>query len=126
MNQEIKTYQNAVDIIKTAILQSQARAVKAVNQEQLALYFGIGRYVSANTRKKNWGQGAIETISNQLKLELPGLRGFSARNIKNMRTFYEEWQELENHNSAVTTAKFTEINSVRADLQSAHGEYKHL
>lgn len=111
MSQEIKTYQNAVDIIKTAILQSQARAAKAINQEQLALYFGIGRYVSANTRKKNWGNGAIEAISNQLKLELPGLRGFSARNIKNMRTFYEGWQGLENQNSAVTTAKFTEINT---------------
>lgn len=33
---EIMKYQNAVDIIKTAILQSQARAAKAVNQEQLA------------------------------------------------------------------------------------------
>ena len=51
-----------MDIIKTAILQSQARAAKAINQEQLALYYGIGRYVSANSRKKNWGTGAIETI----------------------------------------------------------------
>ena len=107
----IKQYQSAVDVIKTAILQSQARAVKAVNQEQLALYYGIGRYVSANTRKKNWGQGAIEAISNQLKQELPGLRGFSARNIKNMRIFYEGWCMLERTNSAVTTAKFTEINT---------------
>ena len=38
-----------MDIIKTAILQSQARAAKAVNQEQLALYYGIGRYVSAKS-----------------------------------------------------------------------------
>ncbi len=68
MEQNIQKYQNAVDIIKTAILQSQARAAKAVNQEQLALYFGIGRYVSANTRKKNWGNGAIESISRQLRL----------------------------------------------------------
>ena len=108
---DIKEYQSAVNVIKTAILQSQARAAKAVNQEQLALYYGIGRYVSANTRKKNWGQGAIEAISNQLKLELPGLRGFSVRNIKNMRIFYEGWSMLERPNSAVTTAKFTEINS---------------
>lgn len=107
----IKEYQSAVNVIKTAILQSQARAAKAVNQEQLALYYGIGRYVSANTRKKNWGQGAIEAISNQLKQELPGLRGFSARNIKNMRIFYEGWNMLERPNSAVTTAKFTEINN---------------
>lgn len=110
MEQSIKTYQNAVDVIKTAILQSQARAVKAVNQEQLALYYGIGRYVSANTRKKNWGKGAIEAISSQLSKELPGLRGFSARNIKNMRTFYEGWRLLEQNNSAVTTAEFTRIN----------------
>ncbi len=107
----IRQYQNAVDIIKTAILQSQARAAKAVNQEQLALYYGIGRYVSANTRKKNWGQGAIEAISYQLKQELPGLRGFSARNIKNMRIFYEGWCMIERPNSAVTTAEFTEINT---------------
>ena len=121
MNQEIKTYQNAVDIIKTAILQSQARAIKAVNQEQLALYFGIGRYVSANTRKKNWGNGAIDAISRQLRAELPGLRGFSATSMRNMRTFYEEWRSLENNssvatdeipsNSSVTTDEFTEINT---------------
>ena len=104
-------YQKAVDVIKTAILQSQERASKAVNQEQLALYYGIGRYVSANSRKKNWGKGAIETISEQLRKELPGLRGFSARNIKNMRTFFEEWHMIEQHNSAVTTAEITKINT---------------
>ena len=121
---DIKQYQNAVDVIKTAILQSQARAAKAVNQEQLALYYGIGRYVSANTRKKNWGQGAIEVISNQLKQELPGLRGFSATSMRNMRTFYEEWRLLESNssvatdeipqlssNSSVATDEFTEINT---------------
>lgn len=111
MEQNIKTYQSAVDVIKTAILQSQARAAKAVNQEQLALYYGIGRYVSANTRKKNWGTGAIESISSQLRKELPGLRGFSARNIKNMRTFFEEWHMIEQHNSAVATAEITKINT---------------
>ena len=122
---EIRKYQIAVDAIKTAILQSQARAAKAVNQEQLALYYGIGRYVSTNTRKKNWGQGAIEAISNQLKQELPGLRGFSATSMRNMRTFYEEWRQLESNSSVTTdeiqqlsskssavTDEFTEINSI--------------
>lgn len=58
---------SAVQVIKVAILQSQQRALKAVNQEQLALYYGIGRYVSANTRNKNWGKGVIETISEQIR-----------------------------------------------------------
>ena len=75
------------------------------------LYYGIGRYVSANTRKKNWGKGALATISEQLRKELPGLKGFSERNLKNMRTFYEEWRMLEKCNSAGGTAEFTEINT---------------
>lgn len=102
---------NAVQVIKAAILQSQQRALKAVNQEQLALYYGIGRYVSANTRKKNWGKGALVAISEQLKKELPGLKGFSATSLRNMRTFYEEWSMLENSNSSVQTDEFTEINT---------------
>lgn len=81
----------AVKIIKTAILQSQYRAAKEVNCEQLSLYFGIGRYISENSRHGFWGTGAIEKISEQLHKELPGLRGFSAANIKFMRQFYEEW-----------------------------------
>lgn len=95
---------SAVEIIKTAILQSQSRAVKAVNQEQLALYFGIGRYISENSRNKNWGTGAIKTISDKLRQELPGLRGFGERNLKNMRAFYEAWEMLE-PDSAVATAE---------------------
>lgn len=90
---------NAVQVIKDAILQSQQRALKAINQEQLALYYGIGRYISVNTRKKNWGSGFIASISEQLRKELPGLKGFSARNLRNMRTFYEEWHQLEQPNS---------------------------
>ena len=97
---------NAVQVIKDAILQSQQRALKLVNQEQLALYFGVGRYISANTRTKNWGKGFIENISEQLRKELPGLKGFSVTNLRNMRTFYEEWRLLETANSSVQTDEF--------------------
>lgn len=97
---------NAVQVIKDAILQSQQRALKMVNQEQLALYYGVGRYISSNTRTKNWGKGFIENISEHLRKELPGLRGFSVTNLRNMRTFYEEWRLLETANSSVQTDEF--------------------
>ena len=101
----------AVDTIKTAILQSQLRAVKAVNQEQLALYYGIGRYISANTRNKNWGSGMIKAISQHLRNELPGLRGFGESNLKNMRAFYEAWNAIE-QNSPVATADSTSNSAI--------------
>ena len=97
-------YNDAVQQIKSAILRSQANALASVNQEQLALYYGIGRYVSVNTREGFWGKGAIATISARLRAELPGIRGFSESNIKSMRTFYEEWKDLED-NSPVATGE---------------------
>ena len=105
MNHEIDSkYAIAVQTIKSAILQSQYMAIKLVNKEQLALYYGIGRYISQNSRQGYWGTAAIKVISMRLQAELPGLRGFSERNLKNMRTFYEEWQALDS-NSAVVTAE---------------------
>ena len=101
---------NAVQAIKGAILQSQQHALAAINQEQLALYYGIGRFVSMNTRNKNWGKGFIEAVSEQLRKELPGLRGFSAASLRKMRTFYEEWQMLSD-NSFVETNKLVDIES---------------
>ena len=93
---DLHTYAEAVRVIKEAILRSQYRAASSANKEQLSLYYSIGCYVSKNSRDGFWGKGAIETISRQLQKELPGLRGFSSTNIKNMRSFYEEWSPIVN------------------------------
>ena len=92
---EIMNYDKAVEIIKTAILQSQYDAARSVNEKQLMLYYGIGKYISLNSRKGFWGKGAIDAISERLDKELPGLRGFTSRNLRYMRTFYEEWEMLD-------------------------------
>jgi predicted nuclease of restriction endonuclease-like (RecB) superfamily len=108
MEEKLSTkYNDAVQQIKAAILKSQAKALAGVNQEQLALYYGIGRYISNNSRAGFWGKDAIETISRQLSAEMPGLRGFSPRNLRNMRTFYEQWSALDS-NLAVPTAEMGE------------------
>lgn len=103
-------YNIAVQTIKDAILRSQYQAAKLVNREMLLLYYRIGRYVSANSRKGFWGTSAIETISERLRKELPGLKGFSETNIKNMRLFYEEWEPIFSK-SVVSTV----ISSVATD-----------
>lgn len=87
-------YNAAVQTIEEAILRSQYQAAKLVNREMLSLYYGIGRYISANSREGFWGTGAIKTISERLRKELPGLKGFSQTNLKYMRMFYEEWSPV--------------------------------
>lgn len=88
-------YLHDAEIIKNAILSAQYEAARGANSLQLMLYYSVGRYISQNTRKGKWGTGAIASISRLLKQDLPGLRGFSASNLKRMRTFYEEWNDLD-------------------------------
>lgn len=45
----LSNYIDAVAAIKEAVLQGQYKAVKEVNRVQLAVYFAIGKYLSANT-----------------------------------------------------------------------------
>lgn len=111
VRKDITQYHHAVSVIKCAILKSQARAAQTIVHEQLALYYGIGRYVSQNSRNGFWGKGAIETISTMLRAELPGLKGFSERNIKNMRTFYEQWILLDD-NSADASAEIEDASTI--------------
>ena len=106
----------AINVIKSAILQSQGRAVKMISGTQLSLYFGVGLYVSANSRKGTWGTAAIDEISEQLRRELPGLRGFSAQNIRNMRQFAEFWQPFLIHSPLASKMDFEDLqNQIECD-----------
>ena len=108
-----ENYAIAVKTIKTAILQGQYAAAKGTNRIQLATYFAIGKYISLNSRQGFWGKGAIETISEQLRRELPGLRGYSPSNMKNMRLFYEKWSVLDSK-SPIAIGESSEQNSTIA------------
>ena len=48
----IPDYSHAVAVIKSAVEQSRYRALQASNAEMLSLYYGIGKYVSENTRNR--------------------------------------------------------------------------
>lgn len=103
MKQQINNnYSNAIQLIKNAILKSRYRAAALANRELLSLYYGIGKYISDNSRNHFWGTNAIETISMQLQQELPGLRGFSDGNLRKMRIFFEEWKILTSNRSLAT------------------------
>jgi predicted nuclease of restriction endonuclease-like (RecB) superfamily len=125
-NTELINYTDAIKAIKLAILRSRYRTAVLANKEMLSLYFGIGKYVSDNSRKGFWGTGAVEQISEGLQKELPGLRGFSATNIKRMRSFHEEWakefNQIETDNSNRPIASVVNRPSVMDDFQQVENK----
>lgn len=109
----------AVETIKTAILRGQYEALKGTNRIQLAVYFAIGKYLSNNTRRLPYGAGALKAISDQLLRELPGLRGYSATNLKYMRLFYEAWQMLDVDSSVATDNSQSTIAMTESSQESS-------
>ena len=123
MKKEIRNYDKAVEDIKTAILQSQYEAAQSVNEKQLMLYYSIGKYISMNSRAGFWGKGAIDAISEKLSRELPGLRGFTARNLRYMRTFYEEWKilDFENAGNISGTDDSNDVEFMNSEMAARSG-----
>jgi len=121
-NQNIIPLSQAVEAIKTAILQGQYEANKDVNRIQLAVYFAIGKYLSKNTRNLEYGAGAIKAISDRLYKDLPGLRGYSASSLKNMRRFYEEWKLLDAENQDIQQSPIAIGESLPQQSPIAIGE----
>ncbi|MEE0950844.1 MAG: PDDEXK nuclease domain-containing protein [Paludibacteraceae bacterium] len=115
-NEMQQSYIKAAETIKNAILSAQYEAARGVNNIQLMLYYSVGRFISHYSRKAQWGTAAIASISHLLTHDMPGLRGFSEANIKKMRTFYEEWRELDAQTpeakSLIQTSDLPEINSL--------------
>jgi|GEM_PF-4086565 len=116
IRQSTVDYNVAVQAIKEAILRSQYQAAKLVNREMLSLYYGIGGYISANSRKGFWDTGAIGTISERLRKELPGLKGFSESNLKNMRMFYEEWAPVLGSSDSISSISPIMIGEIETTL----------
>lgn len=87
-----KEYLQFIADLRHNIIQSRYIAARLVNREQLQLYFKTGKMLSEKIATEKWGAKVIEQIAEDLQKEMPGLKGFSARNLINMRHFYNDYQ----------------------------------
>jgi len=79
--------------IKNKILSSQYEALKAVNKELINLYWEIGKNIVEKQEEFGWGKSVVKNLSQELQKEFVGMKGFSERNLWNMRNFYIEYQD---------------------------------
>jgi predicted nuclease of restriction endonuclease-like (RecB) superfamily len=73
--------------VKSRIRHAQTRAVFAANAELIRLYWDIGRMIDAKQGLEGWGAGVIPRLANDLRNEVPDVKGFSERNIGLMIAF---------------------------------------
>jgi predicted nuclease of restriction endonuclease-like (RecB) superfamily len=88
MNPIFPDYPLFLTEIKTLIRTAQYEALKAVNTQLIRLYWTIGERIVSKQQAEGWGKSVVEQLAQDLQNEFPGIQGFSARNIWNMRQFY--------------------------------------
>jgi predicted nuclease of restriction endonuclease-like (RecB) superfamily len=93
LSKEDQNFTSFIKDIKTKILSSQYEALKAVNKELINLYWDIGKNIVEKQEEFGWGKSIVKTLSDELQKEFVGMKGFSERNLWNMRTFHIEYKE---------------------------------
>jgi len=79
------TFKENVNKIVEKIELSQLEIFQNANQSILELYFFIGKIIEDNIK---WGNKFIDELSIELKIKFPKAKGYSPRNLRNMRKYY--------------------------------------
>ncbi len=74
--------------LKDCYHKAQIKAAVRVNSEQLLFNWNLGRDLVVRKAEEHWGKGVVEQVSLDLQAEFPDVKGFSARNLWNMRKWY--------------------------------------
>ena len=78
-----KDFKMIIANMKKEIISTQIKTIQEVNSNLIKLYFRLGKIVSEN---KVYGNNFTKQVS---------MKGFSERNIRAMRLFYEEYKDDE-------------------------------
>ncbi len=84
---ENNDYKNLVEEIKSKVRQAQYSAMVKVNGEMILLYWNIGKELNEQVQ---YGNSFIDTLAQEIRLDSPQVKGFSARNLRYMKRFAKE------------------------------------
>jgi len=114
-------YNKILNSIIIHIEQSKLRAFSEVNKALLQAYWNIGKELSKNAA---YGESVVEKLSRDLRLKYPGTRGYSIRNLWNMKRFYETYRKLQPLAGEFRNRKLQPLIAESQKLQPVVREFK--
>ncbi len=87
-------YLQWVELVSARYRTRQIKAAVKVNQEQLRFYWDLGYDIAIRDAENRYGKGFYAAISKDLQNALPNATGFSERNIRYAKRFYDLYSPL--------------------------------
>lgn len=91
MSNELIYYTQLLTHIKDRIRHAQVKAMLSANAEMILMYWDIGRMIHERRQQEGWGAKIIPKLAQDIRNELPEVKGFSERNIGYMIRFAREY-----------------------------------
>ena len=125
-----KEYVQWIYDIKQRFRNAQINAAVKVNSEQLLFNWQLGRDLVVRKAEEKWGNGIVEQVSLDLQAAFPEAKGFSARNLWNMKKWYSFYTSYEDFGDAVNALSgqmdisSLKLQQVAAEIQETASEEK--
>ena len=81
-------YFEVLNDIKKTLIVTRNKIVENSNKDLILMYYNIGIKLIENNK---WGASFIDTLAKDLKIEFPTIKGMSARNLRYMQKFANEF-----------------------------------
>jgi len=91
MNLKSDDYKVWLSELKQKFQQTQLKAAVQVNTTLLEFYWALGKDIVEKQADSNWGSGFLKKLSHDLMSEFPDVKGFSKRNLEQIRRWYMFW-----------------------------------
>lgn len=107
------------DEVILLIKQARSNAIKQVNIELINLHWQIGAYISSKVANAIWGNKTVTELAMHIEKHHPDLKGFTKRNLYNMKLFYETYSsslKADNQSGKIVQsaiAQFKGINNIK-------------
>lgn len=115
MKNEINgVFTQIIEIIENA----RTNAYKKVNEELIKMYWDIGAFLSKEAENADFGDAYIDTISEYIQSQFPGIKGFTRRGLYRMRRFYEIYADDEFVSAVLTQISWTNHLSIMSKAKT--------
>lgn len=111
-------YLKIMESIKSEIKSAQYKAAVSVNRELIMLYYNIGCVINDH---KIWGNKFIENLAADIRMEFPGVTGYSVRNLKYMAKFATKFSDIEIVQAVLAQLREYVVNPYQ--IAAANGRY---
>ena len=117
-------YSNWINLLVERYRSCQIRATVKAYEELLRFYWSTGEDIVKKKAESRWGEGVINSISQDLTSALPGVKGLSPTNLGYAKRFYSLYSQLDTfYPQLVGKIEYEQLKSIIFRIPWGHQRY---